>query len=139
MEQDCQVTHSVHSARIPRRIIDMERAWIKNIGEDLQVIFPRKVVEKATYISLSNLRTSMKHVLEIHREATADRWHTVPFFLLGKHKQIHCKNPAQAPVTALTRVRGLLEIRKATTFSIGKTATPTLLITHFCHNVRNWK
>ncbi len=67
--------------RVRRRIVDMGRAWMKNMGEDLPVIFPERAEQKAAYRLLSNPRISMEHVLEPHFEATADRCRAAPVVL----------------------------------------------------------
>ena len=59
--------------RVRDRIVRMGRAWLKNMGEDLPVLFPSKAEQKAAYRLLSNPRISMEHILEPHYEATADR------------------------------------------------------------------
>ncbi len=67
--------------RVRRRIVDMGRAWMKNMGEDLPIIFPEKAEQKAAYRLLSNPRVSMEHVLEAHVEATVERCRTEPLVL----------------------------------------------------------
>ena len=67
--------------RVRRRIVDMGRAWMKNMGEDLPVIFPERAEQKAACRLLSNPRISMEHVLEPHFEATADRCRAAPVVL----------------------------------------------------------
>ncbi len=67
--------------RVRRRIVDMGRAWMKNMGEDLPVIFPEKAEQKAAYRLLSNPGVSMEHILQPHFEATADRCRTEPLVL----------------------------------------------------------
>ena len=67
--------------RVRRRIVDMGRSWLKNMGEDLPVIFPTKAEQKAAYRLLSNPGISMEHVLEPHFEATADRCRAEPVVL----------------------------------------------------------
>ncbi len=67
--------------RVRRRIIDMGRAWMKNTGENLPVIFPEKAKQKAAYRLLSNPSISMEHIMESHFEATADSCRTEPFIL----------------------------------------------------------
>ena len=59
----------------------MGRSWLKNMGEDLPVIFPTKAEQRAAYRLLSNPRISMEHVLEPHFEATADRCRAEPVVL----------------------------------------------------------
>ncbi len=59
--------------RVRERIVCMGRAWNQNMGEDLPVIFPEKAGQKAAFRLLSSSRVNMKHVLEPHFEATADR------------------------------------------------------------------
>ena len=51
----------------------MGLAWMKNMGEDLPVIFPERAERKAAGRLLSIPRTFMEHVLELHFEAVADR------------------------------------------------------------------
>ncbi len=67
--------------RIRRRIIDMGRAWLENMGEDLPVVFPAKAAQRAAYRLLSNPGVTMEHVLEPHFEATADRCRAEPLIL----------------------------------------------------------
>ncbi len=57
--------------RVRRRIVDMGRAWMDSMGEDLPVIFPTKAGRKAAYRPLSNPGVTMKHVPEPHHEPTA--------------------------------------------------------------------
>ncbi len=59
----------------------MGRAWMKNTGEDLPVMFPEKAEQKAAYRLLSNPGISMEHALEAHFEATAGRCRAEPFVL----------------------------------------------------------
>ncbi len=59
--------------RVRRRIVDMGRAWLGNMGEDLPVIFPTKAGRQAAYRLLSNRRVTMEHILQRRHEATADR------------------------------------------------------------------
>ena len=59
----------------------MGRVWMKNMVEDLPVIFPERAEQKAAYRLLSNPRISMEHVLEPHFEATADRCRAAPVVL----------------------------------------------------------
>ena len=67
--------------RVRRRIIGMGRAWMRNMGEDLPVIFPERAGQKAAYRLLSNPGISMEHILEPHFEATADRCRSEPVVL----------------------------------------------------------
>ncbi len=52
--------------RIRRRIVDMGRAWLENMGEELPVIFPVAAAKTVAYRLLSNPGVSMDHILEPH-------------------------------------------------------------------------
>lgn len=67
--------------RIRRRIVDMGRAWLENMGEALPVIFPVAAAKTAAYRLLSNPEVSMDHILEPHVAATADRCRSAPVVL----------------------------------------------------------
>ena len=67
--------------RIRRRIVDMGRAWLENMGEELPVIFPVAAAKTAAYRLLSNPGVSMDHILEPHVAATADRCRAEPIVL----------------------------------------------------------
>ena len=67
--------------RIRRRIVDMGRAWLENMGEELPVIFPVTAARTAAYRLLSNPGVSMDHILEPHVAATADRCRGEPVVL----------------------------------------------------------
>ncbi len=57
--------------RIRRRIVDMGRAWLENIGGELPVIFPAKAAKTAAYRLLSNPGVTMEHIMRPHFEASA--------------------------------------------------------------------
>ena len=59
--------------RVRRRIVEVGRAWLRNMGADLPAIFPVKADQKAAYRLLSNDGVTMQHVLEPQCDATADR------------------------------------------------------------------
>ena len=67
--------------QVRRRIVDMGRAWLENMGEELPVIFPAKAAKKAAYRLLLNPEVSMNHILGPHFEATADRCRGEPTVL----------------------------------------------------------
>ena len=67
--------------RVRRRIVDMGRAWLENMGEELPAVFPTKAAKKAACRLLSSAGVSMEHVLEPHFEATADRCRAEPLIL----------------------------------------------------------
>ena len=108
--------------RVRRRIIDMGRAWMKNMGEDLPVIFPAKAEQKAAYRLLSNPRISMEHVLEPHFEATADRCRAAPVVLA-------IQDTTALNYTGLEATEGLVDIGGGGKGSVGILAHAGLAVT----------
>ena len=108
--------------RVRRRIVDMGRAWMKNMGEDLPVIFPAKAEQKAAYRLLSNPRISMEHVLEPHFEATADRCRAAPVVLA-------IQDTTALNYTGLEATEGLVDIGGGGKGSVGILAHAGLAVT----------
>ncbi len=108
--------------RVRRRIVDMGRAWLKNMGEDLPVIFPAKAEQKAAYRLLSNPRISMEHVLDPHSEATADRCRAEPVVLA-------IQDTTALNYTGLEATKGLAGIGGGGKGSVGILAHAGLAVT----------
>ncbi len=53
-----------------RRVFDMGRAWLENMGGDLPVIFPTKAAKTAASRLLSNPGMSVDPIMRPHHEAT---------------------------------------------------------------------
>ena len=108
--------------RVRRRIVDMARSWMKNMGEDLPVIFPAKAEQKAAYRLLSNPRISMEHVLEPHFEATAERCRAAPVVLA-------IQDTTALNYTALEATKGLSDLGGGGKGSVGILAHAGLAVT----------
>ncbi len=89
--------------RIRRRIVDMGRAWLENMGEELPVIFPVAAAKTAAYRLLSNPGVSMDHILEPHVAATADRCRAEPTWLENMGEELPVIFPVAAAKTAAYR------------------------------------
>jgi len=108
--------------RVRRRIVDMGRAWMKNMGEELPVIFPAQAEQKAAYRLLSNPRISMEHVLEPHFEATAERCR-------GEAVILAVQDTTALNYTGLEATKGLSELGGGGKGSVGILAHAGLAVT----------
>ena len=73
----CQHT----DGRVRDRIVRVGRAWEKEFGATIPVMFPDVVERTAVYRLLSNERVTMEHILEPHQERTVDRCRVEPVVL----------------------------------------------------------
>ena len=107
--------------RIRRRIVDMGRAWLENMGEELPVIFPVAAAKTAAYRLLSNPGVSMDHILEPHVAATADRCRGEPIVLA-------IQDTTTLNDTRLEATEGLVELGGGGRGSVGVRAHAGLLV-----------
>ncbi len=108
--------------RIRRRIVDMGRAWLENMGEELPVIFPVAAAKTAAYRLLSNPGVSMDHILEPHVAATADRCRGAPVVLA-------IQDTTTLNYTRLEATEGLAELGGGGRGSVGILAHAGLAVT----------
>ncbi len=108
--------------RVRRRIVDRGRAWMKNMGEDLPILFPEKAEQTAAYRLLSNPRVSMEHVLEAQVEATVERCRTAPLVLA-------IQDTTAINDSGLEATKGLDKIGGGGTGSVGILAHAGLAVT----------